>query len=152
MNSLLTLTLILSISTAVAQQNTTSKSVHNLNPQGIALEGYDAVSYFSGSPALGKVEYTYTFEGAIYRFAQKANLEAFVADPGKYVPAYGGWCAYAMGESGDLVEINPKAYKILDGRLYLFYKTELVNTLKRWNNNEDQLRKAADANWAKRNP
>jgi len=152
MNIAIGLVLLLSLGTAAAQQSVSTGSAQNLNPQGIALDGYHAVSYFSGSPTLGRAGYAYTFKGAIYHFAQKTNLETFVSNPDKYTPAYGGWCAYAMGESGDLVEVNPKSYKIVDGDLYLFYKTELVNTLKRWNNNEDQLRKAADANWAKRNP
>ncbi|MBI1192071.1 MAG: YHS domain protein [Bacteroidetes bacterium] len=150
MNVVISLILLLSINSAFAQQQASTGTPLNLQPEGIALNGYDAVSYHLGSPSPGKAAYTYRFEGATYLFAEKKNLETFAANPHAYIPAYGGWCAYAMGESGNLVEINPKAYKIIDGTLYLFYKTDLVNTLKRWNNNEEQLKKAADANWAKR--
>ena len=68
-------------------------------------------------------------------------------DPLRYLPEYGGWCAYAMGESGDKISVDPETYKIVDNRLYLFYNTFLNNTLKKWNAREEELLSKADLHW-----
>lgn len=127
-----------------------SKAVEHYNIKDhIALEGYDPVSYFTSKPLEGKSEYKYTYSGITYLFVNQANLEQFKKDPGKYEPAYGGWCAYAMGETGEKVKVDPETFKILDGRLYLFYNFWGHNTLDDWNENEKQLKEAADRNWSK---
>lgn len=124
----------------------------NLEKHGLALDGYDPVSYFSGDPQVGKKSITATYGGVVYRFANHANLEAFEANPSTYEPAYGGWCATAM-LSGDRVGINPKYYKIVDGKLLLFYKGLLGNALKDWEQRiadgtaEAALIQAADEQW-----
>lgn len=69
--------------------------------------------------------------------------------PEKYEPAYGGWCAYAMGETGEKVKIDPETYKIVDGKLFLFYNFWGNNTLEDWNENEKSLKSKADQNWKK---
>ena len=71
----------------------------------------------------------------------------FKKNPTKYLPQYGAWCAYAMGDNGDKVSVNPETYKIVDGKLYLFYNKLFVNTLKSWNKDEDRIKAKADANW-----
>jgi hypothetical protein len=76
-------------------------------------------------------------------------LLKFKANPEKYKPAYGGWCAYAMGENGEKVKVDPETYKIVDGKLYLFYNFWTTNTLDDWNKNEKKLKEAADRNWSK---
>jgi YHS domain-containing protein len=115
----------------------------------LAIQGYDPVSYFTDKPQEGKVEIKYAYNGVTYRFISQSNLEKFKADPEKYEPAYGGWCAYAMGESGEKVKIDPETYKIIDGKVYLFYNFWTNNTLTTWNKNERQLREAANRNWTK---
>ncbi|MDZ7899598.1 MAG: YHS domain-containing (seleno)protein [Arcicella sp.] len=117
--------------------------------KGIAIEGYDPVAYFAGKPQKGKAANTYTYEGVNYQFANVINLETFKKNPSKYEPQYGGWCAYAMGKSGEKVEINPETYKVLNGKLYLFYHTFFSNTLPDWNKDENALKVKADANWGK---
>lgn len=119
---------------------------HNLK-DGIALEGYDPVSYFHNEPAKGKKDLRVTYNGVTYLFSNSENLAEFRDNPGKYEPAYGGWCAYAMGDSGEKVKIDPETYKIVDSRLYLFYNFWGNNTLKSWNKDETRLRTAADRNW-----
>ncbi len=114
----------------------------------IALQGYDPVSYFD-KPLEGKPEIKATYKGVIYQFASQANLNKFKAAPDKYEPAYGGWCAYAMGESGEKVKIDPDTYKILEGKLYLFYNFWGNNTLTDWNKEEKKLRDSGDRNWKK---
>jgi YHS domain-containing protein len=116
----------------------------------IAIQGYDPVSYFSESKAKkGSKEIAFNYGNAIYYFSSKANLDLFKANPNKYEPQFGGWCAYAMGNSGDKVEIDPKTFKIVGGKLYLFYHTLFNNTLDTWNKNENVLLQQANANWKK---
>jgi hypothetical protein len=115
----------------------------------IALSGYDPVSYFAGTPLEGKESVTFTYEGITYRFANAANRAAFIAQPSRYEPAYGGWCAYAMGKTGDKVKIDPETFKIINGRLYLFYNFWGNNTLEDWNEDEVTLKGSADIQWKK---
>jgi YHS domain-containing protein len=114
---------------------------------GLALQGYDAVTYFRSRPAKGNPNISATHEGIVYWFSDQANKEAFSEDPSKFLPEYGGWCAYAMGLNGEKVSVDPETYKIKEGRLYLFYKTFLNNTLKKWNEDEETLLPRADLNW-----
>lgn len=115
----------------------------------LALEGYDAVSYFDGKPMEGSSTFSTTHKGITYHFASALNLAKFKATPQKYEPAYGGWCAYAMGESGEKVKVDPETFKITDGKLYLFYNFWGNNTLEGWEKKEKELRSKADQNWSK---
>jgi len=133
----------------VAQPATRQK---NFNVgKGLAIEGYDPVSYFKGKPEKGVAAYSYSYEGITYHFINAADLAAFKQAPANYEPQYGGWCAYAMGNSGEKVEVDPETYKIINGKLYLFYNHLFNNTLKTWNKNEMTLKTKADANWQKVN-
>lgn len=150
-NQLVVLTLFTFLSIAVnAQDNNTSKRIKNYNlEKGIALQGYDPVAYFtSGKAVKGQKDNLYLYNGVTYNFSSKANLELFKANPAKYEPQYGGWCAYAMGNDGSKVEVDPETFKIINGKLYLFYNFYFTNTLKKWNANEAVLNKNADANWS----
>lgn len=116
---------------------------------GVAIKGYDPVAYFEEGKAVeGKEKLSTKFNGATYHFKSENNKEKFLKNPKMYEPQYGGWCAYAMGESGEKVQINPKFFEVKDGKLYLFYNTLLANTLKRWNEDRDNLKKKADVNWS----
>jgi YHS domain-containing protein len=118
---------------------------------GVALGGYDAVSYFEGGkPSPGSKDFSLKADGATYLFASQKHLEIFKAKPSKYEPAYGGWCAYAMSK-GELVEVNPQRFKILNGQLLLFYDAYWNNTLKKWNLDETELFPKAEASWKKLN-
>ncbi|WP_258102837.1 YHS domain-containing (seleno)protein [Marinoscillum sp. MHG1-6] len=125
----------------------------NLNRSGLAIDGYDPVSYFQGKPKEGSSEVKAAYRGATYYFSSEANKKLFLANPENYLPQYGGWCAYAMGlTEPEKVKIDPETYKILDGKLYLFYNFWGSNTLKSWNENEAELKRNADANWKKIGP
>jgi hypothetical protein len=87
------------------------------------------------------------YDGVNYRFASEQNRQLFKASPSKYEPQYGGWCAYAMGANGEKVEVDPETFKIIDGKLYLFYNKLFNNTLTTWNKNEATLKQKADKNW-----
>lgn len=116
----------------------------------VALQGYDPVAYFIQKKALkGKTTLATTYEGVVYYFSTQANKEIFAKNPSQYEPQFGGWCAYAMGANAEKVEINPETFKIVDGKLYVFYNAYFNNTLKSWNKDEVNLKKKADANWKK---
>ena len=115
---------------------------------GLGAHGYDLVSYFSGEkPVKGSRQWSSRYKGLVFYFASLANKEAFEKAPESYLPQYGGWCAYAMGVDGSLVDVDPEAYKVHQGKLYLFYRTILNNTLKKWNAREAELLPQADKNW-----
>jgi len=124
-----------------------NRGQYNLE-KGLAIQGYDPVAYFKSNEATkGKKEISYEFEDVTYYFSSEANRDAFKKNPAAYEPQYGGWCAYAMGETGEKVEIDPETFKILDGKLYLFYNAYFNNTLPKWNKNETALKSKADKNW-----
>jgi len=141
----LTLALLLVTSIALAQ---TQVKDFNLKKQ-VALDGYDPVSYFDNKPEEGEAEIKATHNGVIYYFINQQNLSKFKANPSKYEPAYGGWCAYAMGETGEKVKVDQETFKIIDGKLYLFYNFWGNNTLTDWNKNEKTLKTKAEQNWKK---
>jgi YHS domain-containing protein len=128
-----------------------AQSQNNYNlVKGLAIQGYDPVAYFTQNKAVkGTTVHTYTHNGAKYLFANAENKAAFMANPGKYEPQYGGWCAYAMGATGEKVEIDPEKFKITEGKLYLFYHSWANNTLSKWIKDEKNLKQNADVNWKK---
>ena len=142
-------TLVLCINATLGQDKSRERiKQFNVTKAGLAIDGYDPVSYFSSNVALeGKKEISYLYEGVTYRFVNAQNKQIFIADPTKYEPQYGGWCAYAMGNSAEKVEIDPETFKIIDGKLYLFYNKYFNNTLKSWNKTEAKLKTAADVSW-----
>lgn len=94
----------------------------------VILAGHDAVAYFTENrPVLGKPEFTAVHGGAIYRFATAANRDAFQADPARYAPAYGGYCA--LGTSfGKKFEVDGQAFRIVDGQLYVNKNLQVYET------------------------
>src|SRR5262249_19089771 len=111
---------------------------------GIALKGYDPVAYFTENKALqGSDQFTAQYQGSTYRFESAANRDAFNASPARYVPQYGGYCAYGIA-NGHKADISPEAFTIVNDKLYLNYD-KAVRFLWRMNipNNVDK----ADKNW-----
>ena len=141
--------LLLSTTNLMAQDQSKRLKQFNLNEDNLAVQGYDVVSYFMGSPSKGKKSISYEYKGVIYWFTTSDNLELFKKQPDKFEPAYGGWCAYAMGESSEKIKVDPKTYKIIDGRNYLFYNFYFNNTLIDWNEAEKGLKTKADSAWSK---
>jgi len=138
------------ISAATFAQTATKRAAEFNLEKKVAIQGYDPVAYFTQKKAVkGKVAIASTYEGVTYNFSSQANKDLFLKNPASYEPQYGGWCAYAMGSSAEKVEIDPGTFKILDGKLYLFYNAYFNNTLKSWNKDEVNLKKKADANWKK---
>jgi len=123
----------------------------SLNLEGktnLAVHGYDLISYHESKPLQGSSKYSFKHETATYQFYSQENLEKFKKDPSKYLPAFGGWCAYAMAD-GEKVDIDPETYKIVDGKVYLYYNGIWGNTLSKWNKDEVNLNAKAIAAWKK---
>ena len=115
-----------------------------------AANGYDVVAYFNSNAIEGNKEFTHSYKGVKYKFSSKNNLELFVKNPLKFLPEYGGYCAYAIGKKGKKVSINPETFEIRDGKLYLFYNKGRTNTLDLWlKEGADELKVKADKNWKK---
>ena len=135
---------------AIAQDATGTRKKHFNLDDGIAIDGYDPVAYFNSDKAVkGNKNLAVYFQGATYHFSSVENKEAFKKNPSAYEPQYGGWCAYAMGKNGEKVSVDPETFKIINGKLYLFYNRAFNNTLKSWNKNEPALKTNADTNWLK---
>lgn len=111
---------------------------------GLAIDGYDPVAYFEEQrPVKGLSEFRTEFRGSIFQFASAVHREAFAADPAKYAPQYGGYCAYGMAK-GYKAKIDPEAFSVIHGTLYLNY-SESVRT--RWSSDVPGYIQQANANW-----
>jgi YHS domain-containing protein len=111
---------------------------------GVGLKGYDPVAYYTdGQPTKGSSQYTFQWKGVTYRFASAENLQSFKAGPEKYLPQYGGYCAYAMSINR-IADISPTEWTIFGGKLYLnnnFISQSL------WSLNKSGRVQDADRNW-----
>ncbi|MBG7612034.1 hypothetical protein IU405_07210 [Polaribacter sp. BAL334] len=117
--------------------------------KGYVAEGYDVVSYFNEkTPIVGNKKYQTTFEKATFKFASAKNLEIFKANPLKYIPQYGGFCAYAVAAKNTKMDIDADSYEIRDGKLYLFYSSWFGNKLEDWQKEDTKkLQQLGDKNW-----
>ena len=105
--------------------------------------GYDVVAYFSGTPTEGKADFTAEYDGGKYKFSSAENLAKFKADPDAYAPQFGGWCAFGTAQ-GRKLDVDPLAYKVVDGKLYL---NNSQGVHKRWLKQEAGFIRGAVHNW-----
>lgn len=118
----------------------------NATTTGLAIRGVDPVSYFkAGHPEKGKFDITSVYNGAVYRFTSEENKKAFDADPAKYAPQFGGYCAYGMS-LGLKFDGDPDLWKVVDGKLYLNLSPKIVEL---WNEDIPGKIAAADGHWGK---
>lgn len=109
-----------------------------------AIRGYDPVMYFtSGNPEKGSEQFVFHFNGADWHFTSAENLEMFKPNPEKYMPQFGGYCAYAVSQNYTY-ETDPYAFTIVEGKLYLNYDKE---TSVAWNEKRDEYIVSANENW-----
>lgn len=121
-----------------------TKTLLNLDASGVAIQGYDPVAFFSaGKPVKGDAKFVSKRDGAIYFFASKEHKELFNADPAKYEPEFGGYCAYGVSRN-KLAEIDVDAFQIVNGKLLLQYSKGVRDDF-----NKDQAGNLAKAkaNW-----
>lgn len=127
--------------------------VDPVGKDGVAIGGYDVVSYFSGAAKQGNKTYAAKHDGATYYFVSKANRAKFAQSPSMYLPQFDGYCAWGVGEKQAKFPINPETFDVIDGKLYLFFNGDFngepFNTLPDWSARTSELKKAAHANWPK---
>jgi YHS domain-containing protein len=128
----------------VAKNGTGGPWLVNVDSDGVAIQGYDPVAYFTdGRPVKGDKRFESTFDGALYHFASAEHRVQFELEPTRYLPQYGGYCGYAA--SIDKVSpVNPEIWQIVDGRLILQHTPEAYRL---FNENVAESVKRADANW-----
>lgn len=118
--------------------------INTIGSPGIAIKGYDPVAYFTvGKPTKGKAAFETSYKGVKWRFASEENKKLFEANPAKYEPAYGGFCAYGVSK-GYKVKIEGNAWAIRDGKLYLNYDRSVNRT---WSKSPARYIKRANAKW-----
>lgn len=111
---------------------------------GVAIEGYDPVAYFSDRKARkGEVKISYQWGGALWHFVSVENLTLFKQDPEKYMPRYGGYCANGLSD-GHKIEANPNNWRIIDGKLYLFFSQY---GREQWSGKIKPLMESAEQSW-----
>ncbi len=111
---------------------------------GTAINGYDPVAYHSeGRPVPGSAGITARWNGALWRFASAANRDAFVADPERFAPAFGGYCAWAVSQ-GSTAPTDPSAWEIVEGTLYLNYSQDVRE---KWRQDRAANIAAGERNW-----
>lgn len=135
---LLIIALALGTFTARAQQS------EIFAPGGKAIKGYDVVAFFNDSrPVAGADSLAYSYKGANWLFASRGNMEAFKANPDKYVPQYGGYCAYGTSE-GHKAPTEAETWTIVDDKLYFNYNMKVKNN---WSKKREELIEKADVQW-----
>lgn len=109
-----------------------------------AVQGHDPVAYFTeGKPVKGSADYKTTYKGAEFRFSSADNLATFEADPAKYAPQFGGYCAWAVSQ-GYTAKGDADHWAVVDGKLYLNYNKKIQD---RWNADQASFISQADTNW-----
>ena len=132
---------------AVAGQPASAEGVVNASSwTGSAIEGYDPVAYFKeGQPVEGDSAFQHEWMGATWYFANAENRDLFAAEPEKYAPQYGGYCAWAVSQ-GYTAKIDPQAWTVVDDKLYLNYSKDVQ---KQWQEDVPGNITKADTNWPK---
>lgn len=136
---------VILLSAALGWQATQPASKINKDENGIAVGGYDLVSFFEAKPVKGHDARMVEHEGAKYLFATDEHRRLFSENPNRYLPEYGGWCAFGMAK-GYKAKVDPLAYTVVNGKLYLNYNPDVS---KSWNANKEELIPKADAAWKK---
>ena len=137
--------LLFAAMSAAAQQHDKT-AFNNVNKDGVILDGYDPVAFFTDNkPVKGDPKLQFTYDKAIYYFASQDHLDAFKADPEKYKPQFGGWCAYAVS-LGRVAPIDVNTFSIVNGRLVIQHNQRAVNG---WSKDVQGNLALADKYWPK---
>ena len=133
----------LALAATLAAQGSAAPRV-NKDRSNLAVRGYDVVAYFTeGKPVPGRAEFEYAWQNAKWRFDSAAHRDLFARTPEKYAPQYGGFCAWAVSQNYT-APIDPKAWTVVDGRLFLNYSLGVQDT---WSRERATNISKADGNW-----
>ena len=148
--TLTALAILLSSATMSAGESRAYLHSYNIPASGLALNGYCPVAYHAvGKPIKGVREFSVKHKDVWYLFVNEDAKKEFKANPEKYLPAYGGWCAFGMSVQ-DKFPVDPTNFKIVDGRLMLFLKNKNIDALTLWNKGDaSDLTSKANAHWKK---
>jgi len=139
--------LYLLLTFVISLSSYSQNSTYNIQ-NGYVADGYDVVAYFNDEVHKGNEEYTFLYDNVHFKFLNEENLNLFKANPKKFIPQYGGWCAYAVALKSKKVKIDPKTFEVREGKLYLFYNSKLINTPKKWLAKKPKLLiNKANINW-----
>lgn len=146
------LLVFMSTGTITLAQNQTGKYFTDEN--NVAINGYDLITYFTKAEAIrGSIEYSTDFDGVTYYFSSADNLAMFKEAPEKYLPKYGGFCAFGISKAGKKFGVDPTSFKLIDGELYLFFNDFVqgkpLNSKVEWNKDEKNQKILAEKNWKK---
>ncbi|MEP1095411.1 MAG: YHS domain-containing (seleno)protein [Cyclobacteriaceae bacterium] len=138
--------LILAIALTIIISPSFAQKAQTFSTKDGAIKGYDPVAYFKNQAAVkGSDEYSFEWNEAVWRFSSEENLTAFKENPEEFAPQFGGYCAYAVSQ-GYTYRVNPEAWKIVDGKLYLNYSQGIK---KKWEANQVEFIKKGNTNWPK---
>jgi YHS domain-containing protein len=132
------------LATAASSPTARGPQAVNRDRSGLAIDGYDPVAYFvDGRPVRGRTDLEHVWNGTRYRFATEANRDRFAKAPETFAPQYGGFCSYAVSR-GYTAPVDPTAWAVVDGKLYLNYSTRVQRT---WAEDVPGNIRRADTNW-----
>lgn len=135
--------MVIGLVASVVAQGPPASAV-NVDAQGVALHGRDAVAYFTDSKAVpGSARFEHQWNGARWLFASAANRDTFARAPEKYAPQFGGYCSWAVSRNYT-ADVDPSAFAVVNGRLYLNYSTEVQA---RWRTDRDGNITKAEGHW-----
>lgn len=137
---------------------TTKLWYYNIDNQQLAIHGYDVVAYFNGKAMKGDAQFQASWQGLTYHFSNRVHLQQFKAEPSKYVPQYGGWCAFAIGVDKEKYnfgptrfDCDPESFKVVNDKLYLFANLPNFKAKDVWNREDEAaMIQRADAFWQTR--
>lgn len=136
--------LALATSLMASGQKYNGHYLNNVDANGVIIDGYDPVAFFTDNkPVKGDPQFSYTYEEAVYHFASQEHLDLFKANPEKYKPQFGAWCAYAVS-LGRTAPIDVNTFSIVDGRLVIQHNQRAVNG---WSKDPEGNLKLADKYW-----
>ncbi len=137
---------ILSLVLLIASCKSPEASKEIYAPGNKAINGYDAVAFFTDAkPVMGSDRYAYEWKNVSWNFASQQNLDAFKANPEKFAPQYGGYCAYGTAE-GHKAPTKPETFSVVDGKLYFNYNLDVK---KAWDKDRAALIEKADTAWVR---
>ncbi len=140
-----TLFLALLITTFYCTASFAIKPIYSGGSKKAAIRGYDTVAYFTEEEAVeGKEEHSFEHLGATWFFSSEQNKQAFIENPEKYMPQYGGYCAYAVARKSS-ASSKPEYFTVHEGKLYLNYSGSVY---KKWNQDKDGYITSANDNWS----